>query len=868
MYFAHFRRPDVTVVSNQSELTTIFRMVQKGLLLSLLFLLAGIVPLMAQGMGDINFRDINVEEMTDTQLQQINQEVQDRGINMQQFEQLAIAQGGDPREIRRLVSRLQEVRLRGDDSREDSTPRRPARETRLIGNLDDQEFVDMQSDSLLPDSLQIFGMDLFEQVSMSFEPSFNVPTPENYSIGAGDQLVIDIWGAAEQTYQLLVDAEGTIRIQNLGPVQVSGMTIEEANRRVVERLADIYSGLRPHNPSEANTWARVSLGNIRTVKVTLTGEVKRPGTYSVSSLATMFNALYSAGGPTRKGSFRNVQLIRRGEPIHTFDLYDFLVHGNQEDNIRLKDQDVIKIDPYINRVQVLGETKRIGFFEMKEGETLGDLIEYASGFTDSAYTRTLTLTGRTPTMRRVNTVLWPEASDTKIGNGDRLQVGKLLERYENRVTIRGSVERPGHFELEEGMTLYDLIQQADGLSDEAFMGRGVITRLQDNREQKRIGFSPERLMENPSSYDVPLRRDDVVEIASIFDMREEYNIRVSGAVNRPTTYSYADNMTIEDAIFMADGFRDEAAAYRIELARRVTGDDDSAQYKMDRIAETYSFDVEEGLGFRGEDADFRLMPFDQVYVRTKPNYQEQQTVRITGEVQYPGEYVISSRDARLSDLVEWAGGLSDFAYVEGASLQRILEITAETEITELEGIGLEGLSIGNNGEESDENNENNRNDRDDGSWEARRDTVNTPVGIRLGEALVDKQSNNDLILEPGDELHIPKQLQTVRVEGEVLSPTSIRYDDSHSFSYYLDAAGGVTEDARRRRAYVVYANGEVDRTKRVLFFRNNPTIEPGATIIVPPKPLAREMTPQERISLASSLASTALLIVTLLDRLK
>ncbi|MEX1063571.1 MAG: SLBB domain-containing protein, partial [Balneolaceae bacterium] len=345
------------------------------------------------------------------------------------------------------------------------------------------------------------------------------------------------------------------------------------------------------------------------------------------------------------------------------------------------------------------------------------------------------------------------------------------------------------------------------------------------------------------------RKDDVVRIASIFDLREEYTVRVSGAVNQPRTLQYRDSMTVEDAVFMADGFLDEAAAYRIEVARRVVGTGEPDQYKIDEIAEIFSFHVDEHLGFREDEGDFRLQPFDQVYIRTQPNYQEQQTVRITGEVEYPGEYVLSSRDARLSDLIDWAGGLSEYAYSRGASLERILEISQRPEITEIDD---EMAGVGDDEQ------------REQGEVV---DTLTTPVGIQLANALSNPRSGYDLILEEGDEIHIPRELQIVRVEGEVLSPTSVRYDPNRSFSDYLSAAGGVTEEARRRRAYVVYANGEVDRTKRFLFIRNNPTIEPGATIIVPREPERRQMTAQERVGIASSIASTALLFITLLERL-
>jgi protein involved in polysaccharide export with SLBB domain len=367
------------------------------------------------------------------------------------------------------------------------------------------------------------------------------------------------------------------------------------------------------------------------------------------------------------------------------------------------------------------------------------------------------------------------------------------------------------------------------------MSRGIIYRLQDDLTLSTHSFDVYNLMLNPEENDIRLRRDDQIMISSIFDMREEYTIRVSGAVNAGGEFEYADNMTVEDAIFQAGGFTEAAAEYRVEVARRVTGDSD--QMRVDRIANIYRFSVDENLQFSTDDQDFRLRPFDQIFVRPRPNYQVQQSVRIEGEVQFPGTYVLESRDARLSDLIEWAGGLSDYAFPEGASLVRQIEDDRLEEVQMLDTLVIDTID------------------------------ATTQVGIQLDEVIRNPSARANLILEPGDVITVPKELETVRVEGEVLFPVSIRYDGSRSFQSYIDAAGGVTEEARRGRAYIVYANGEVDRTKRVLFFRNNPEVRPGATIYIPPRPERRELTTQERVSLASSIASTAILIATLVDRL-
>ncbi|PWN07472.1 SLBB domain-containing protein [Rhodohalobacter mucosus] len=812
--------------------------------LSALFTLFLASAVQAQSFGSIDLSTVNVNELSEEQIRQADQEIRDRGLTLQQFEQLAIAQGASRLQVSQLVQRIRSFRASsGIESAEQSTGE--ARDVMIP--LDESDVYREQTDRLPVadrtqtenDSLKVFGMDLFRQVAVSFEPSLNLPTPVDYVLGAGDELVIDIWGASEQTYRLTVSPEGSIRIPNLSPIQVNGLQMNEAEERILSRLTNIYSGLRPNNPGEGNTFAQVTLGNVRSIKVTVIGEVTRPGTYTIPSLATAFNALFAAGGPTRNGTFRNIQIIRSNEVVETLDIYDFLVTGTQESNIRLRDQDVIKIDPYVNRVHVWGETKRKGFFETIDGETLSDLLEFTAGFTDQAYTRTLTLEGMTPEMRRVTTILYPEEANLEIRNGDKLRIGEIMDRFVNRVRIRGAVYRPGAYEYKEGMTLYDLVTQADGPLEEAFLQRAVIERLKENREPEILSFSLERLLNDPAGYDIPLRPDDLVRVSNIFDLQEEYTVRVRGAVNSSGTFEFRDGLTLEDAILQADGFRDNAAPYRVEVARRITNDS-SSERRMDRVAEVFQFEVEEYLGLSEDDGDFELMPFDQVYVRTRPNYQVQQTVRIEGEVEFPGEYVLPTRTTRLSDIIEMAGGLSDYAYPEGASLDRTMsDLTAE----ELEFLDPE--------ERSDQMNGGNR----------------TLVGIQLNTALQRPGGRDDLILENGDVITVPKELQTVRIEGEVLSPTSVRYESGKSFQSYINSAGGVTDNARRKRAYIVYANGEVDRTRRFLFFRNNPSVEPGATIVIPREPEQRELTAQERVSIAATLASTTATIALIIDRI-
>lgn len=820
--------------------------IQRGLIqfTVVIFIFLFAQSIVAQDVGNIDFRSIRVDELSDTQIRQIWNRAQSEGMSLNEVQSMALARGMSQSEVRKLRTRINEIRLQTEDEEEADTTEVPKTDLRRVVDLTEDDFIVIQGDTVSVDSLvtrddEIFGASLFSRVSRTFQPSFNIPTPEGYVLGAGDELVIDIWGAAEANYRLTVNTEGAITIQNIGPVFVNGLTIESAREKIINRLKNIYSGLDPNRPQEANTYAQISLGNIRSIKVTVLGETKQPGTYTVSSLSTVFNALYSAGGPNESGTYRSIKLIRGQEIISDLDIYDILIHGDLSDNIRLKDQDIIKIDPYLNRITVDGELKRNGIFEVKPGETLEDLINFAGGFTDQAYTQRIVLRRNTPTQKSISDVRYPEGADLELKNGDRLVVGQILERFENRVEIEGAVFREGDYELSEGMTLRDLIMKADGLREDAFLSRGIILRLKDDLTLETVSFHAGQVISQPETHDVELKRDDLVRISSIFDMRLEFTINVRGAVNSGGEFEFADGTTVEDAILMADGFRESAAPYRVDVARRIS--DENNRIKSNRIAEIFQFEVDRNLDFANGDGDFQLKPFDQVFVRSEPNYEAQQVIRIEGEVQFPGEYVLDERNTRISEIIEKAGGLSTYAFPSGASLER--QLSEETDLREV-GI-LDTLLV-----------------------EAQQERRTTKVGIELNEVLRSPGSKFDLILRDGDVLTVPKELQTVRVEGEVLSPVSIRYERGKTLKRYIDEAGGTTDRGKIKKAFIVYANGEVDRTKKFLFFRNNPEVRPGATIIVPQKPEERELSPQERISILTAIVSTAALVSTTIVQIR
>ncbi|MDZ7691028.1 MAG: SLBB domain-containing protein [Balneolaceae bacterium] len=644
-------------------------------------------------------------------------------------------------------------------------------------------------------------------------------------------MVIDIWGAAEQTYQKTISPEGTITIANLGPIYVNGLSIEQARDRIRSSLSRIYSGLKAEGDEPTDTQARISLGNIRSINVTVLGEVRYPGTYTLPSLATVFNALYSAGGPDSLGTFREIEVIRGDSTAATLDIYDFLIYGNQQDNIRLRDQDIIKIDPYISRVELTGRTKRNGLFELKEPETLQNLLTFAGGFSERAYTKRIKVVGNTETQKRINDLNYPEEAGFNLQNGDSVHVGSVLNRYANRVEIEGAVFRPGDYELQDSTTLHSLIRRAEGLREDAFMNRGLIYREQADLTTEAIPFSIRQVMNNPEEHDIKLQRNDVVQISSIFDMRDNFTVNIVGAVQNPGIYQYAENMNLEDIILQADGFRESAAPYRIEVSRRITGGDST--FVPQETADIFRFRVDENLELRDKADEFTLQPFDKVYVRNSPSYFEQQEVTISGEVLFPGVYTLDEKYMRISDLIQRAGGLTEYSYPQGANLTRRVDQGIDTTQINIP----DSLQRGNNLQRS-----------------------RTRVGIRLEQILENPDTEQDIILRPGDVLEIPKELQTVQIAGEVLYPISVRYNEKMSFRNFIRAAGGATDLGKPKDAYIVYANGEVDRASRFLFFRDYPEVRPGATIFVPAREQQRQLTVQERIGILSAIVSMAAIV--------
>lgn len=788
--------------------------------------------LSGQGFNANDLSRLRSSDISDAQLQTIIDRGEQEGISAAEAINLAKARGLSPSVANELLKRAETLQSQADKP---VVSQQSLRKELVPAKITDAANL---SDTLVAEEMvgpQIFGSSLFGNRQSLFEPAMNIPTPLNYVLGAGDELIIDIWGATTNFYQLQVGNEGSVTIDNVGPVYVHGLTMEEAEAKIIEKLKLLYRGLRP-GQADQTTYASVSLGRVRSIQVTIIGEVKTPGTYTVSSLSTVFNALHSAGGPGKIGSYRQIELIRDNRIYAVFDLYDMLLRGDQSGNLRLNDQDVVRVATIKNRVEVAGHVRRPALYEVKDDETLAQLIEFSGSFNDSAYTRQVKLIRNSETERMLITVPRSAFDSFLLANGDVVQVDKILDRFSNRVTIEGAVWRPGDYELTEGMTLSQLIALAEGVMPDVFRGRGVINRLSDNYDFRVESFSVDKLL--AGEYDLALKPEDQVIIRSIHDMREERTIQIGGEVKNAGLFQFREGMTLEDLILMASGFKVSASEARIEINRRILGEAAPAK-RGTKLAENYVFGVDRMLTLNDEAKTFELQPFDQVYVRPRPDYQVQRSVRIEGEVLFPGEYTLSDRNERISDLVKRAGGLTDEAYIKGATmLRQSLQLSrVETEVD----LGMD-LTV-----EKPKSNEN-------------------FVGIDLDIILASPGSEDDLFLRPGDEIRIPSELQTIRVSGGVLREAEIRYTEGKNLKYYVSRSGGYTQGARKGRAYVLYANGDVETKSRFLFFSSSPKIEQGAEIVVPQKVEVGALSPGERISILSTVVSMAAIVITAISR--
>ena len=717
--------------------------------------------------------------------------------------------------------------------------------------------IDIQrKDNTSEDSLknQVFGREIFSNKNLSFEPNMNMPTPRNYPLSAGDEVLIDVWGDSELNLKLTLSPEGTIIIPNVGPVALSGLTIEEAENRIKQELGKIMWNLV--DGKEPNTFVSVGLGKIRSIKVNIVGEAVAPGTYTLSSLASLFNALYAAGGVNDIGSLRNIRVYRNNKEIANLDVYDYLLNGKYDTNIRLEDNDMIIIEPYEQLVNTHGKIKRNRTFELRKGETLEDLLKMAGGFTGDAFTEDVTIKRKSGSRYQIATVTAEEFPTFVLQDGDSLLVDSVIPFYDNRITITGSVWRPGEYELSPKVhTVKQLIKQAAGLKGDEFIGRAHLTRLNPDFTSTVIAIDIQGIM-NGEIPDMELQKEDKLYIPSLFELREPYTVKVGGAVNNPdTVIPFSKNMTVEDAIILAGGLQESASTINVEVARRIK--DPTADKSTNLVSKVYTVALSDELQLpsksSGAHADtlFTLEPFDEVFVRFSPGYEKQEVVKVNGEVTFAGDYALPYKNTRLSDIIAQSGGVTPDAYVRGASLKRQL---TEDEIRQVETL----LQLSNNNKQSK-----------DSIALSLTNIKNYSVGIDLQQALTHPKSTYDLVLRDGDIIYIPQLQSTVKISGAVTYPNSITYTKGMSVRDCLSQAGGYN-DTSRKYPIVIYMNGKVATTRKVgIFFKRYPKIEPGCEIVVPSKSQRdRRANLAEILSITSSTTSIAAMLTSLINSLK
>ncbi len=832
-------------------------MLRKLLLIQLFLFVVYSVSAQVPSFSKEQMKQIKVENLSDDQVRQLVAEMKKNGVAFDDIDTYAQQKGIPDIEVSKLKDRIRSMGLdkelqpksKNKDQSDQYEDRKVDADEQDKDNSrstgDDNKKLTKEEREKEKRRKRIFGSELFSNKNLTFEPNLRMATPPNYRLAANDELLIDVYGYSEVQHRLKVTPEGYVRIPNLGPVYVNGLTMEEAKNRITKQLATIYSGIKT-----GNTYVQVSLGNIRSIRVLLIGEVEKPGSYTIPSLATVANALYVSGGPNENGSFRNIQVIRNGTPVVTFDLYDFLANGDLSNNIVLQDQDIVKVNPYKTRVELTGEVKRPAIFEAKENESLKQIIDFAGGYTDRAFTDVIRGYRINNKEREVVNITSTEIGSFKLKSGDQFFVDSILNRFSNRVTITGAVFHPGNYALESGMTISDLIKRADGVKEEASLSRGLIRRLQPDFTPAYINFNVQDAVAGRST--LALQKEDSVLIYSKLQLREDYEVRIDGEVNKPGYFAYGDGMHLEDLILLAGGLKDAASTQRIEVSRRIRNGVYSPEDTVKSIVKY--FDINADLSANSDAKGFELMPFDEVAVRKSPAYTTQSNVSIGGEVVYPGDYTINTRSERISDLIKRTGGLRPEAYAAGAVMLR------KTFINEGDSLILDNkLQVFINKLQ------------DSADIKRVKEAVGRHeqlLGINLDQILKNPGSKYDLLLEEGDVIRVPKRLQTVQLFGEVYFPKKVRYDGGYTFRDYVHGAGGFTAQALRRRSYIVYANGEVKNTKKVMFFNSYPKVRPGAEIYVPARKEKKGLTGQDAIAIASGLASIALVVVTILNTVK
>jgi hypothetical protein len=796
------------------------------------------------------------QQMSDDQVIQYVKEANKSGKSQKQITTELLRRGVTKEQVSRIQQKYSESNAVSNKSNEmpsqlrqrtlvdDGGGQRRTTDYSEVGMLDETVGgrVDNRADNTATtdNTSQIFGHDVFTNRNLTFEPSINLATPVDYRLGPGDEVIIDVWGASENTIRQSISPEGTIQVSGLGPVQLSGMTVKDANAYLQREFSKIYSGI---SGSEPTSQIKLTLGDIRTIQINIMGEVAVPGTYTLSSFSSVFHALYRAGGVNKIGSLRSIKVVRNGKTIADLDVYDYLMKGKMKDDIRLQEGDVIIVNPYESLVRIAGKVKRPMFYEMKPTETVATILNYAGGFTGDAYKKAVRIIRKSGREHQVYNVDEMDYSVFRLDDGDSISVDAVLKRFENRVEIRGAVYRSGLYELSGTVnTVKQLIKKAEGLRGDAFLNRALLDRENEDLSHEVIAVDLGGLLKGTVA-DIPLQKNDILYIPSIHDLKEEETISIHGEVANPGTFLFSKNMTIEDLLVQSGGLLEAAATTKVDITRRIK-DPKSTSFSS-VLGKTYSFDIKDGLVVGGE-GDFHLEPFDEVYVRKSPAYRKQQNVVVAGEVLFGGNYALVKKNERLSDLISKAGGITPDAYVKGARLIR--KMTEEEQRRQADAVRMARMGEG----------------KDSISVEKLNISDTYTVGINLEKAISNPGSDFDLVLREGDVLFIPEYINTVKISGAVMYPNTVLYKRGESLRYYINQAGGYGNLAKKKKAYVVYMNGTVSRLKS----RDKKAIEPGCEIIVPSKEEKKRMSTAEILGMGSTTASIAAMIATMVNLFK
>ncbi|MBS7255445.1 SLBB domain-containing protein [Flavobacterium branchiicola] len=805
---------------------------------------------------------VKVDYLSDDEIAKIVSQLKSNNATINDVESMALSKGMSQSEFDKLRIRVTEYEKKNSkdkDKDKDKKDKDKKKDDKSKEFDKDSEFGRKQEkikNEKIKDSLNalIFGSELFDNPTLNFEPDLKMATPVNYVLGPGDKLEVSVYGVQQFEDTVPVNFEGKVSITNVGQIAVAGMSIEAASQKIKAAIARVYSTVR-----SGQSQVSVSLSDIRTIKVTIVGG-KQPGNYSISSLASVYNALHLAGGPGKNGSYRNIELIRNNKVYKNIDIYKFLVKGDQSDNVNLRDNDVIRIPAYTQRVVVEGEVKRPGIFEMKKGETFTDLLSFASGFNEFAYTASVNVMQKTGKEFKIHDINESEYGSYLPQSGDVFRVTKILNRFENRIKIEGAVFRPDYYSYSEGMRISDLITRAEGLKEDAYTKRARIIRLKTDLTTEIVNVDLGNALSGDLNADIELKREDIITVYSILDFREEYKITIDGEVKNPGEYEYFENLTLNDLVIQVGGLTGSASK-RVEIARMIKSDviDDADPKRIELVELEITADNNEQI------KNFVLKPFDVINIRKMAVYEKPEMVKVSGAVTYPGKYVLANKKERVYNVVMRAGGLTSIANLDGMKIKRPIK---QEQIEQLENINL-------NLDKKTGTDEELAKSKQEGVNLKQKDTLNSKLSKKLRDELKyatipvnwekivkDKNHYSNVTLFPGDEIEVAVYNEGVKVTGNVLLTSEIPYRNGKGFKYYINSVGGVDSKGWKKKAYIIYPNGKASVTQSFLFFRSYPRVEPDSQIVVPEKPEKKKMTAGEWVGIGSVISSLALLIVT------